>query len=148
MPFPGNEAGRATEPSAHEVIGQPGRRDPHQRLRHEDAPGVEAEDPRRERLHPEGERRLVDCHQAAGIERGDGVVVAAEELRDVLLEARALGVKNILALRGDPPAGQAYRPHPGGYAFASDLVAATRPPRSGFRGPRMASRTAKRHLRS
>lgn len=36
------------------------------------------------------------------------------------------GVRHIVALRGDPPAGQAYTPHPGGYAYASDLVAALR----------------------
>ena len=33
------------------------------------------------------------------------------------------GVKHIVALRGDAPNGEAYAPHPGGYAFASDLVA-------------------------
>ena len=36
------------------------------------------------------------------------------------------GVRHIVALRGDPPAGQAYTPHPGGYAYASDLVAGLR----------------------
>jgi methylenetetrahydrofolate reductase (NADPH) len=33
------------------------------------------------------------------------------------------GVKHIVARRGDPPAGQAYTPHPGGYDYAADLVA-------------------------
>ncbi len=34
------------------------------------------------------------------------------------------GVRHIVALRGDPPeVGQAYRPHPGGYANAAELVA-------------------------
>jgi methylenetetrahydrofolate reductase (NADPH) len=34
------------------------------------------------------------------------------------------GVRHIVALRGDPPAGETgYVPHPGGYAFAADLVA-------------------------
>ncbi len=34
------------------------------------------------------------------------------------------GVRHIVALRGDPPegVGEAYRPHQGGYAYASDLV--------------------------
>ncbi len=33
------------------------------------------------------------------------------------------GVKHIVALRGDPPKGETYAPYPGGYDFASDLVA-------------------------
>lgn len=34
------------------------------------------------------------------------------------------GIRHIVALRGDPPAGgEPYRPHPGGYAYAADLVA-------------------------
>ena len=33
------------------------------------------------------------------------------------------GIKHIVALRGDPPAGSLYEPHPEGYAFAADLVA-------------------------
>lgn len=32
------------------------------------------------------------------------------------------GVRHIVALRGDMPGGSAYQPHPGGYAFAADLV--------------------------
>lgn len=36
----------------------------------------------------------------------------------------AAGVRHIVALRGDPPAGETvYTPHPGGYAYATDLVA-------------------------
>lgn len=33
------------------------------------------------------------------------------------------GIRHIVALRGDAPAGQTYTPHPGGYAYAADLVA-------------------------
>jgi methylenetetrahydrofolate reductase (NADPH) len=34
------------------------------------------------------------------------------------------GISHIVALRGDPPAGgERYEPHPGGYAFAAELVA-------------------------
>lgn len=33
------------------------------------------------------------------------------------------GVRHIVALRGDPPRGERYAPHPGGYDFAADLVA-------------------------
>src|SRR4051812_24002858 len=33
------------------------------------------------------------------------------------------GIRHIVALRGAPPVGCAYEPHPGGYPFAADLVA-------------------------
>ncbi|MCP5367569.1 MAG: methylenetetrahydrofolate reductase [Hyphomicrobiales bacterium] len=38
------------------------------------------------------------------------------------------GIRHLVALRGDPPdgVGGAYTPHPGGYAYASDLVAGLR----------------------
>jgi methylenetetrahydrofolate reductase (NADPH) len=36
------------------------------------------------------------------------------------------GVRHIVALRGDPPAGCEYVPHEGGYAYAADLVAGLR----------------------
>jgi methylenetetrahydrofolate reductase (NADPH) len=36
------------------------------------------------------------------------------------------GVRHIVALRGDPPPGQPYEPHPGGYHYAADLVAGVR----------------------
>ena len=36
----------------------------------------------------------------------------------------ASGIRHIVALRGDPPEGESqYTPHPGGYAYASDLIA-------------------------
>jgi methylenetetrahydrofolate reductase (NADPH) len=47
-----------------------------------------------------------------------------DELRNVLAEARARGIKNILALRGDP-AGMTgeWKPTPGGFTYSSELVA-------------------------
>jgi methylenetetrahydrofolate reductase (NADPH) len=33
-----------------------------------------------------------------------------------------MGVRHIVALRGDPPPGTVYEPHPDGYAYAADLV--------------------------
>ena len=33
------------------------------------------------------------------------------------------GIRHIVALRGDPPPGNDYAPHPGGYDYAADLVA-------------------------
>lgn len=46
---------------------------------------------------------------------------------DVLAVARQYwdeGIRHIVALRGDPPAGETrYQPHPGGFGWAADLVA-------------------------
>jgi methylenetetrahydrofolate reductase (NADPH) len=36
------------------------------------------------------------------------------------------GIRHLVALRGDPPAGERYSPYPGGYAYAADLVAGLR----------------------
>ncbi|MGH7043890.1 MAG: methylenetetrahydrofolate reductase [NAD(P)H] [Acetobacteraceae bacterium] len=38
----------------------------------------------------------------------------------------AAGVRHIVALRGDPPPGEAYVPHPEGYRYAADLVSGLR----------------------
>ncbi len=45
-----------------------------------------------------------------------------EEVRIVLEKIRALGCKNILALRGDAPGGGEFQKTPGGFEFASELV--------------------------
>ena len=46
------------------------------------------------------------------------------EIDDIAREYRDMGIRHIVALRGDPPAGSGnYEPAPGGYAFAADLVA-------------------------
>jgi methylenetetrahydrofolate reductase (NADPH) len=47
-----------------------------------------------------------------------------EQLRDVLMDAKSRGIKNILALRGDPPSGTGeFQKTPGGFEFSSQLVA-------------------------
>jgi methylenetetrahydrofolate reductase (NADPH) len=50
------------------------------------------------------------------------------EIDDVLRNYWEIGVRHIVALRGDPPGGPGtlYKPHPGGYAFTSQLVAAVK----------------------
>ncbi|HEY3760831.1 MAG TPA: methylenetetrahydrofolate reductase [NAD(P)H] [Verrucomicrobiae bacterium] len=45
-----------------------------------------------------------------------------DEVQDVLDKIRALGCKNILALRGDPPGGGDFHKTPGGFEYASQLV--------------------------
>ncbi|MGI9478032.1 MAG: methylenetetrahydrofolate reductase [NAD(P)H] [Hyphomicrobiaceae bacterium] len=56
------------------------------------------------------------------------VSATREEVDDVIRSYWELGVRHIVALRGDPPAGigTTYEPHPGGYSGAADLVAGIR----------------------
>jgi methylenetetrahydrofolate reductase (NADPH) len=53
------------------------------------------------------------------------VAATREEVDSVVRDYWEIGVRHIVALRGDPPsgAGEAYVPHPGGYASSADLVA-------------------------
>jgi methylenetetrahydrofolate reductase (NADPH) len=53
------------------------------------------------------------------------VAATKPEIDQVLRDYWESGVKRIVALRGDPMAGigAKYAPHPGGYAYASDLIA-------------------------
>ncbi|HSM93757.1 MAG TPA: methylenetetrahydrofolate reductase [NAD(P)H] [Anaeromyxobacteraceae bacterium] len=52
------------------------------------------------------------------------VGASRDEVAALLDEVAAAGVENVLALRGDPPRGEArFQPHPGGFRFASELVA-------------------------
>ncbi|MBN9498116.1 MAG: methylenetetrahydrofolate reductase [NAD(P)H] [Alphaproteobacteria bacterium] len=52
------------------------------------------------------------------------VSATRDEIDDVVRGYWDAGVRHIVALRGDPPAGAAkYAPHPGGYAYANDLIA-------------------------
>jgi len=45
-----------------------------------------------------------------------------EQIRDLLSQIRGLGVKNVLALRGDPPVGGEFEPTPGGFEYSNQLV--------------------------
>jgi methylenetetrahydrofolate reductase (NADPH) len=71
--------------------------------------------------------KIVDC-----IQRQHGLTAVAhltcvsstkDEIRKLLDQIRALGVRNLLALRGDPPGGGEFKMTPGGFQFASELVA-------------------------
>ena len=56
------------------------------------------------------------------------VAASREEIDRVARDYWQAGVRHIVALRGDPPGGvpaggaERYAPHPGGYAYAADLV--------------------------
>lgn len=55
------------------------------------------------------------------------VGATVDQLREYLREARARGIENIVALRGDPPKGEtAFQPVEGGLCYASELVALIR----------------------
>ncbi len=79
----------------------------------------------------EGSRQLVEqLKKNKGLEvlayfagYGLGPEVAAAVLDDY----RSLGVENVLLVRGDPPRDEDFRPHPGSFQHASDLLAFVRP---------------------
>ncbi len=50
------------------------------------------------------------------------VCATREQIRELLGQIAALGVRNVLALRGDPPGGGEFQPTPGGFAYSSQLV--------------------------
>ncbi len=55
------------------------------------------------------------------------VDASRQDIDDIGREYLDMGVKHIVALRGDPPAGdKIYRPRSDGYAYAADLVAGLR----------------------
>jgi len=55
------------------------------------------------------------------------VGASKEEIDDIAREYWDMGIRHLVALRGDAPAGSGtYEPHPQGYAYASDLVAGLR----------------------
>ena len=77
----------------------------------------------RERTHATVRRIRVET----SLEPAAHLTCVAATKADIDAVARdywASGVRHIVALRGDPPAGgEAYTPHPDGYAYAADLVA-------------------------
>src|ERR1041385_747228 len=50
------------------------------------------------------------------------VSATKEEIRNLLAQIHALGVRNVLALRGDPPGGGEFKMTPGGFEFSNQLV--------------------------
>jgi methylenetetrahydrofolate reductase (NADPH) len=56
-----------------------------------------------------------------------GYGLAPEDIKGVLDSYQALGVENILVVRGDSPHDESFEPHPDSYSYASDLVAFIRP---------------------
>jgi len=80
----------------------------------------------RERTHATV-KRIVDDTSLRPAAHLTCVSATREEIDRVVREYWEAGVRHIVALRGDPPAGStSYAPHPGGYAYAADLVAGIR----------------------
>ena len=61
-------------------------------------------------------------HRLAALAHLTCVGSTKEEIRKLLEQIRALGVRNVLALRGDPPGGGPFELTPGGFEFSSQLV--------------------------
>jgi len=80
----------------------------------------------RERTHAAVERIIAETDltpaphlTCVGASRG--------EIDDIARDYWEMGVRHLVALRGDPPRDSGvYKPHPDGYAYASDLVAGLR----------------------
>ena len=66
--------------------------------------------------------RIQREHQLTALAHLTCVDHTREEVRMLLEKIRALGCKNILALRGDPPGGGSFQPTPAGFEFSSQLV--------------------------
>ncbi len=67
--------------------------------------------------------RIQREHQIVAMSHLTCVNATEDELRQVLMEARARGILNILALRGDPPgAGGTFTKTEGGFEFSYQLV--------------------------
>src|SRR5215469_687196 len=66
--------------------------------------------------------RIQREHQLTALAHLTCVNHTQDEVHAVLEKIRALGCKNILALRGDPPGGGEFQKTPGGFEFASELV--------------------------
>ena len=50
------------------------------------------------------------------------VSATREQIADLLNQIRSLGVRNVLALRGDPPGGGEFKVTPGGFEYSNQLV--------------------------
>jgi methylenetetrahydrofolate reductase (NADPH) len=66
--------------------------------------------------------RIQGQHGLTAVAHLTCVCATKEEIRELLGRIRALGVKNLLALRGDTPGGGEFEVTPGGFEFSSQLV--------------------------
>ena len=77
----------------------------------------------RTRTHATVERIVKETHLTAAAHL-TCIGASREEIDEVARDYWEIGVRHLVALRGDAPEpGQKYQPHPGGYANAAELVA-------------------------
>jgi methylenetetrahydrofolate reductase (NADPH) len=66
--------------------------------------------------------RIQRQHNLTAVAHLTCVCATQAQLGELLSQIRALGVRNVLALRGDPPDGGDFQVTPGGFEFSSQLV--------------------------
>jgi methylenetetrahydrofolate reductase (NADPH) len=66
--------------------------------------------------------RIQKQHGLTAVAHLTCVSATKEEIRGLLEQIKTLGVRNVLALRGDPPGGGAFQVTPGGFEYSNQLV--------------------------
>jgi methylenetetrahydrofolate reductase (NADPH) len=66
--------------------------------------------------------RIQKQHRLTAVAHLTCVCSTQAQIEELLGQIRKLGVKNILALRGDPPGGGEFKATPGGFEYSSQLV--------------------------
>jgi methylenetetrahydrofolate reductase (NADPH) len=66
--------------------------------------------------------RIQRQHRLTAVAHLTCVCATREEIRGLLDQIRGLGVRNVLALRGDMPGGGEFKLTPGGFEFSNELV--------------------------
>jgi methylenetetrahydrofolate reductase (NADPH) len=66
--------------------------------------------------------RIQGQHGLTAVAHLTCVCATKEQIGELLAQIRGLGVRNLLALRGDPPGGGEFEVTPGGFEFSSQLV--------------------------
>jgi methylenetetrahydrofolate reductase (NADPH) len=66
--------------------------------------------------------RIQREHQLTALAHLTCVNHTREQVGDLLQKIKAIGCRNILALRGDPPGGGEFQPTPGGFEYSRELV--------------------------
>ena len=66
--------------------------------------------------------RIQKQHGLTAVAHLTCVSATKDEIRNLLEQIKSLGVRNVLALRGDPPGGGAFKMTPGGFEYSNQLV--------------------------